>query len=84
MHQIAPFFSREGMPPNPPSKATCTFSNLKKKNLGPPLPNPGYAPVWCQWRSEGNWRQGANLNFAPPPQKKFLKNDIKLSSIQLQ
>ena len=23
-----------------------------------------------QWRSEGNWRPGANLNFAPPPKKK--------------
>ena len=22
-----------------------------------------------QWRSEGNWPRGANLNFAPPPQK---------------
>ena len=22
-----------------------------------------------QWRSEGNWRPGANLNFAPPPLK---------------
>ena len=21
----------------------------------------------AQWRSEGNWRPGANLNFAPPP-----------------
>ena len=30
------------MPPNPPSKA-C--SNLKKKFLGPPLPNPGDVPV---------------------------------------
>ena len=38
----------------------------------------------AQWRSEGNWHPGANLNFAPPPQKKkFLKNDNKLSSIQL-
>ena len=25
--------------------ATCKFPNLKKKILGPPLPNPGYAPV---------------------------------------
>ena len=26
-----------------------------------------------QWRSEGIWRPGANLNFAPPPpSKKFL------------
>ena len=24
----------------------------------------------AQWRSEGNWRPGANLNFAPPPLKK--------------
>ena len=36
-----------------------------------------------QWRSEGNWRPGANLNFAPPPSKKFLKNDTEMSSIQL-
>ena len=37
-----------------------------------------------QWRSEGIWRPGANLNFAPPPpSKKFLKNDNKMSSIQL-
>ena len=25
--------------------------------------------ILYQWRSEGNWRPGANLNFAPPPQK---------------
>ena len=42
-------FSRGGMPPNPPSNAhcrfaTCKFPNLKKKILGPPLPNPGDAP----------------------------------------
>ena len=53
----------------------------------------GYGCVWglggsrcgCsrQWRSEGIWRPGANLNFAPPPHKKFLKNDNKMSSIQL-
>ena len=36
-----------------------------------------------QWRSEGNWRPGANSKFAPPPSKKFLKNDIEISSIQL-
>ena len=37
-----------------------------------------------QWRSEGIWRPGANLHFAPPPPlKKFLKNDNKMSSIQL-
>ena len=24
--------------------ATCKFTNLKKKFLPPPLPNPGYAP----------------------------------------
>ena len=36
-----------------------------------------------QWRSEGNWRPGANLNFAPPPPQKFLKNDTEMSSIQL-
>ena len=23
-----------------------------------------------QWRSEGNWRPGAKLNFAPPPPSK--------------
>ena len=57
-HQIAPFIKifSGGMPPNPPSKAhgepcaacrfaTCKFPNLKKKILGPPLPNPGDAPV---------------------------------------
>ena len=32
------------MPPNPPSKATSKFPNMKKKILGP-LPNPGYAPA---------------------------------------
>ena len=33
-----------------------------------------------QWRSEGNWRPGAKLNFAPPPPplKKILKNDIEM------
>ena len=36
-----------------------------------------------QWRSEGNWRPGANLNFARPPPQKFLKNDTEMSSIQL-
>ena len=37
-----------------------------------------------QWRSEGIWRPGAHLNFAPPPpSKKFLKNDNIMSSIQL-
>ena len=36
-----------------------------------------------QWRSESIWRPGANLNFAPPPSKKFLKNDNIMSSIQL-
>ena len=36
-----------------------------------------------QWRSDGNWCPGANLNFAPPPpSKKFLKNDTEMS-IQL-
>ena len=30
-----------------------------------------------QWRSEGNWRPGANLNFAPPPSKKFFKMILK-------
>ena len=36
-----------------------------------------------QWRSEGIWRPGANLNFVPPPPQKILKNDNKMSSIQL-
>ena len=36
-----------------------------------------------QWCSEGNWRLGANLNFAPPPFKKNPKNDTEMSSIQL-
>ena len=40
--------SRGSMPPNPPSFATCKFPNLKKKILGPPLPNPGDAPVCMQ------------------------------------
>ena len=31
----------------------------------------------AQWRSEGNWRPGAKLNFAPPL-KKILKNDIEM------
>ena len=39
--------------------------------------------ISAQWRSEGNWRPGANLNFAPPPSKKLLKNDIEMSGIQL-
>ena len=30
-----------------------------------------------QWRSEGNWRPGAKLNFAPPF-KKNLYNDIEM------
>ena len=37
-----------------------------------------------QWRSEGNWRPGANLFCAPlPTSKKFLKNDNKMSNFQL-
>ena len=36
-----------------------------------------------QWRSEGNWRPGAKLNFAPPPSK-ILKMILKyVYSIQL-
>ena len=31
-----------------------------------------------QWRSEGNWRPGAKLNFTPPPLKKTLKDDIEM------
>ena len=38
--------------------------------------------MYVQWRSEGNERPGANLNFAPPPQN-FLKNNIEMSSTQL-
>ena len=35
-----------------------------------------------QWRSEGNWRPGAKLNFSPPPPlKKILKNDIEMSIV---
>ena len=30
-----------------------------------------------QWRSEGNWRPGAKLNFAPPLFKKILKMILK-------
>ena len=33
-----------------------------------------------QWRSEGNWRPGANVNFAPPPKKKIY---IEMSSIKV-
>ena len=48
--------------------------------------------VWCvlnqrafdQWRSDGSWRPGANLNVAPPPSKKFLKNYIEMSSIKIR
>ena len=29
--------------------------------------------TYSQWRSEGNWRPGANLNFAPPPSQKIPK-----------
>ena len=39
-----------------------------------------FARLSRQWRSEGNWRPGANLNFAPPPKKKILKNDNKMYS----
>ena len=28
-----------------------------------------YIVYYTQWRSEGNWRPGAKLNFAPPPLK---------------
>ena len=34
-----------------------------------------------QWRSEGNWRLGAKLNFAPPPLKKILKHDTEMSLV---
>ena len=38
----------------------------------PPTPNKHPPP---QWRSEGIWRPGANLNFPPPPTlKKIPKN----------
>ena len=33
--------------------------------------------IYAQWRSEGNWRPGAKLNFAPPL-KKNLKTDIEM------
>ena len=42
---------------------------------------PSKAKAYIQWRSEGNWRPGAKLNFAPPPLKKFLKNDIEMSIV---
>ena len=32
----------------------------------------GGASPLGQWRSEGNWRPGAKLNFAPPPLKNIL------------
>ena len=31
------------------AEATCKFRNLKKKFLAIPLPNPGYAPGWCNF-----------------------------------
>ena len=34
-----------------------------------------------QWRSEGIWRPGDKLNFATPPLKKILKNDIEMSIV---
>ena len=35
-----------------------------------------------QWRSEGNLRPGAKLNFAPPPPLiEILKNDIEMSIV---
>ena len=48
------------MPPNPPSSAhgfamrSMTLRDMQipkseKKFLGPPLPNPGDAPVYTQW-----------------------------------
>ena len=40
-----------------------------------------FAGIQC--RIEANWRPGANLYFAPPPLKKFLKNDIEMFSIEL-
>ena len=41
-----------------------------------------HALTVTQWRNEGNWRPGANLNFAPPPpSKKSKKNDIEMSGI---
>ena len=32
-----------------------------------------YTRLLFQWRSEGIWRPGANLNFAPPPPQKISK-----------
>ena len=35
------------------------------------------SPPEYQWRSEGNWRPGAKLNFAPPPLKIFFEMILK-------
>ena len=35
-----------------------------------PSENSIYLPL-LQWRSEGNWRPGAKLSFAPPPPQKY-------------
>ena len=37
--------------------------------------------MYVQWRSEGNERPGANLNFAQPPLQNFLKNNSEMSSL---
>ena len=37
--------------------------DLRRKLVIPP-------DIAVQWRSEGNWRPGAKLYFAPPPLKK--------------
>ena len=83
-------FSRGGMPPNPPSKgrnhnrrSTCkgscsvlhaNFKISKKKFLGPPLPNPGYAPVHLDglrprvYYTLTNFRWGGARPSWPTPQ----------------
>ena len=67
-HSTAPPLSRPPLP-----RFSTPLSPLFRSPT-PPLPNS------LQWRSEGNWRPGAKLNFAPPL-KKFLKNDIKMSIV---
>ena len=49
------------------------LAQVPPKKVSPPPP-PGKSCIrsWLQWRSEGNWRPGAKLNFAPPL-KKFFK-----------
>ena len=55
----------------PPSAGTHTIHSAGARHT------PSYGrPCICilhQWRSEGNWRPGANSKFAPPPLKKIPK-----------